>query len=129
MDDTEDWRVGSRIFQLTKGIDLLSLFIHELGHSLGLDHSAETDSVMTPRFNPDSPKKKLHEDDIKGIRALYGFRKTESCASKLSWFSCKIKRDDCAPRTAKILKFTFVKFKCGCRCCDENYCGALNYGN
>ena len=133
MDDTENWIIGSRIFKISPGINLLSVFTHELGHSLGLRHSAATDSMMTPKFNWYEPKLKLHEDDIKAIRSLYGYRKMESCASELSfsWFSvsCKIKRDDCAPRIAKNLKFNFLKLKCGCRCCDRNGCGTINYGN
>merc|ERR1711954_165430 len=102
---------------------------HELGHSLGLIHSAEPGSIMAPIYRNSTMK--LHEDDIEGIRSLYGFKKTESCASGLSiswfWITCKIKRDDCAPRHANNSKFKFLKAKCGCQCCDTIGCGPKNY--
>ena len=128
MDDTEPWTI-----KLSKGrAFLIPILIHELGHSLGLKHSTELDSIMAPTI-PTKENKKLHEDDIKGIRSLYGFKKAESCASGLSfswfWITCKIKRDDCAPRHANNLKYNFLKAKCGCQCCDTIGCGPKNYGN
>ncbi|KAF7594725.1 hypothetical protein BBP40_008432 [Aspergillus hancockii] len=42
--------------------------LHELGHSLGLDHSNDPNSVMYPFFNG---KSRLELDDIARIRALY----------------------------------------------------------
>ena len=127
LDDTEQWTIKS-----SEGTHLLPILIHELGHSLGLDNSAEPDSIMAPKW-PRNSDKKLHEDDIKAIRSLYGSRKTESCASVLSfswfWITCKIKRDDCAPRHANNLKYNFLKAKCGCQCCDTIGCGPKNYGN
>jgi predicted Zn-dependent protease len=43
--------------------------LHEMGHSLGLDHSDVEAAVMYGFF---AHKNELHEDDIKRIQALYG---------------------------------------------------------
>ena len=58
----------------TYEVNLLSLFTHEVGHALGLDHSAYQDAVMYPTipFTIDG----LHWDDAAGIQALYGKTQT-----------------------------------------------------
>ena len=69
MDDTEDWTLNT-----TKGVNLLFTFLHELGHSLGLNHSDVPGSIMAPVYPNFDPELgvELHLDDIAGIRALYG---------------------------------------------------------
>ncbi|KAJ1712029.1 matrix metalloproteinase [Aspergillus flavus] len=47
---------------------LRQVALHELGHSLGLSHSSDPNSVMWPWFNG---KSKLERDDIARIQALY----------------------------------------------------------
>ena len=54
------------------GVDLLWLAVHELGHSLGLDHAYRSDSVMFPYYVRYQPYLQLHSDDINGIQRLYG---------------------------------------------------------
>ena len=44
--------------------------VHEIGHALGLDHSNVKGSVMWPTASKGTPR--LHQDDINGIRSLYG---------------------------------------------------------
>ena len=61
--------------------DLESTFTHEVGHLLGLEHSAILGATMQPRqamnglYNlPAITQRSLSEDDIAGARALYGSR-------------------------------------------------------
>jgi hypothetical protein len=55
--------------------DILGATIHELGHALGLEHSAVTDANMYRifrRYNGPGTNAALTDDDIAGIRSLYG---------------------------------------------------------
>jgi hypothetical protein len=53
-------------------IDFYTVMLHELGHSLGLDHSNNPDSVMALYSVHGGAIRDLTADDIAGIQAIYG---------------------------------------------------------
>ncbi|KAF8370068.1 hypothetical protein HHK36_031899 [Tetracentron sinense] len=53
-------------------MDLVSVAVHEIGHLLGLGHSSIEDAIMYAFIPSGVAKRDLHEDDVQGIRALYG---------------------------------------------------------
>jgi MYXO-CTERM domain-containing protein len=62
-----------------KGKDLEAIITHEVGHYIGLAHSPERDSIMTPQYCQDEKRcsttkelaRDLGEDDIAAVCALY----------------------------------------------------------
>jgi len=67
-DDDDAWHAGSYV-------DLFSVALHELGHSLGLGHSDNPNAVMYPYY---SQVTGLAEEDIAAIRTLYAAREAEA---------------------------------------------------
>ena len=68
-DDGETWS------ELVQGsgfqpIDLQTVALHEIGHSLGLNHTPVTNSIMEAFYN--GSRRNLGSDDIAGIRSIYG---------------------------------------------------------
>ena len=59
-------------FHIDGDFDLYSVLLHETGHSLGLEHPDNTDAVMYQNYG--GVRAGLGEDDIAGIRAIYGAR-------------------------------------------------------
>ena len=51
-------------------MDLLTVAAHEIGHTLGLDHSDDPNALMYPSY--EGPHRSLGADDIAGIQDLYG---------------------------------------------------------
>ncbi|XP_051117811.1 metalloendoproteinase 5-MMP-like [Andrographis paniculata] len=66
-DADENWVIGA----IQGGYDLETVAIHEIGHLLGLGHSQVPAAIMFPNIDSGITKG-LHNDDIQGIRALYG---------------------------------------------------------
>ncbi|XP_006206801.1 macrophage metalloelastase [Vicugna pacos] len=66
-DEGENWTKNSR------GTNLFLVVVHELGHSLGLDHSTDPKAIMFPTYRyTDHNNFHLAADDIRGIQSLYG---------------------------------------------------------
>ncbi|KAF6333571.1 matrix metallopeptidase 10 [Rhinolophus ferrumequinum] len=67
-DDDEQWTKD------TSGTNLFYVAAHELGHSLGLQHSANAEALMYPIYNTltDLAPFRLSQDDVNGIQSLYG---------------------------------------------------------
>jgi peptidoglycan hydrolase-like protein with peptidoglycan-binding domain len=70
-DEAETWTINVP----PSGIDLVSVALHEFGHTLGLAHSTISTAVMAPYYT--GAHRTLESDDISGIQALYG--------SKIMW--------------------------------------------
>jgi hypothetical protein len=51
--------------------DIESVALHELGHSLGLDHTPISAAVMYYQITTGTMKRSLHSDDLNGVCALY----------------------------------------------------------
>ncbi|XP_017275511.1 matrix metalloproteinase-20 [Kryptolebias marmoratus] len=66
-DEDETWTSGGQ------GYSLFAVAAHELGHSLGLTHSADPSAVMYPNYRRRSRTQYfLSTDDVRGIQLLYG---------------------------------------------------------
>ncbi|GAB4829219.1 hypothetical protein Ancab_018885 [Ancistrocladus abbreviatus] len=53
-------------------VDLESVVVHEIGHLLGLGHSAVEEAILYPTIPARTRKVELTADDIEGIQVLYG---------------------------------------------------------
>ncbi|SIO24396.1 Matrixin [Singulisphaera sp. GP187] len=60
----------SQLWKINNDYDLLSVAIHEIGHSLGMGHSAIATADMYSYYN--GMKQTLQSDDTSGIQYLYG---------------------------------------------------------
>ncbi|MEO8538614.1 MAG: matrixin family metalloprotease [bacterium] len=61
------WTTGSPI-----QVDLQSVTLHEFGHALGLNHSAQGTAVMYASYSQGANKRTPAQDDIDGELAIYG---------------------------------------------------------
>lgn len=67
-DDAETWTVA--VPPPAGRTDLTTVAAHEFGHSLGLGHSTVNGALMRAFYG--GPQRMLHDDDVNGIRHLYG---------------------------------------------------------
>jgi hypothetical protein len=62
-DIQENWSIGGFI-------DIFSVAVHEIGHSIGLEHSSDRSAVLFPTYN--GPITGLDIDDILTVQSIYG---------------------------------------------------------
>lgn len=67
-DDADTWTTAPRT-DSAQPIDLVTVAAHELGHSLGLGHSADAGALTYPTYT--SSHRYLSSDDVAGIQSLY----------------------------------------------------------
>ena len=65
-DSSETWKVGFG----GSGFDIFQVLTHELGHALGLNHTAVTASLMNPFYSEAFTGPQA--DDIAGMQHIYG---------------------------------------------------------
>lgn len=63
-------------WQINSDYDLESVAIHEIGHSLGMDHSTISQAVMYASYT--GLKQSLNTDDVAGIQSLYQARQSDA---------------------------------------------------
>lgn len=80
-DADEEWEVGQD-GTADNAFDIFLVALHEIGHSIGLDHSQVADAVMAPIYN-EAVGAGLRPDDIAGAVQLYGARVTSTVAQAL----------------------------------------------
>ena len=51
--------------------DVQTIVLHEIGHSVGLDHSGNSNAVMYAYAYTNTTKRSLHSDDINGVQSIY----------------------------------------------------------
>lgn len=73
-DADEYWVASGDVTQspVARAVDLESIAVHEIGHLLGLHHSSDQRAIMYAYLPPRTRKVNLAQDDINGIRHLYG---------------------------------------------------------
>ncbi len=54
------------------GYDFWTVFLHESGHTIGLNHSSFSDAVMKTSFGKGELVRYLSQDDKNGVSAVYG---------------------------------------------------------
>jgi hypothetical protein len=74
LDAAEAWVATGDVSRASSdvAVDLESVAVHEIGHLLGLGHSAEPSAIMYPTITSRTRKVDLAEDDVAGIQNLYG---------------------------------------------------------
>ena len=69
-DSGEGWHVSGASVVSADGVNLMEVALHEIGHSIGLDHYNAAPAVMNAILNPSVTD--LTTSDVDGVEALYG---------------------------------------------------------
>lgn len=67
-DEAEVWH--GRLPTPADRFDFMTVAAHEIGHSLGLQHSTVAEALMFPSYS--GPHRFLAPDDVAGVQSLYG---------------------------------------------------------
>lgn len=68
-DLAETWEIGNSLGN--RAVDLVWVAVHEIGHSLGLDHLNVSGSVLEAFVSPNQQFSQLDDSDVAAIRRLY----------------------------------------------------------
>jgi len=82
-DDSEYWTSAKEY-----GINLYTVAAHEVGHSLGLEHTSKRGALMSPFYDNFAAEKRINPDDVVSIQNLYGWRGAHvqaNCPSIIRW--------------------------------------------
>ncbi|KAG8383146.1 hypothetical protein BUALT_Bualt05G0154300 [Buddleja alternifolia] len=74
LDGEENWVINGDFVNGSPrtAVDLESVAVHEIGHILGLGHSAVEEAIMYPTISSGVRKVELASDDVMGVQELYG---------------------------------------------------------
>jgi hypothetical protein len=67
-----NWSDGPGISIGSGNVDIQGIATHEYGHALGLDHSSVPSATMFPSTGNGVSLRSIEQDDIDGVRAIYG---------------------------------------------------------
>jgi len=70
---TWNWQDGPN--SVSSGVDLQGVACHEIGHSLGLDHTGVGGATMQPSISgTGTGQRSIEADDIAGVQSIYGVK-------------------------------------------------------
>lgn len=75
-------------FNIGSSYDLQTVALHEMGHALGIDHSALTAANMYPSYQ--TIKRALNADDINAVQSVYGARQADAYGGTNNSFTAAV---------------------------------------